>query len=271
VGPTWHLDPERPSGCGCPEPDCQSPGKHPTTPHGFKDFSTEERLARTWWERHPARGMALATGKPSGVWALDPDGEEGMASLRALARERDPIPATPTSLTGGGGRHLLFRMPEGRDVRNSTSKVGPKIDVRGTGGYIVLPPSHHVSGRPYTWLQGRGPEDILVADAPGWLLDMVAPPARPRPLLPLPEGPKGSRYVRAAIEAECEELARTPKGGRNSRLNIAAFSLARFLASGEADAFEIARALAHAAAQTGLGEKEIASTLESAFSARGVA
>jgi len=80
-----------------------------------------------------------------------------------------------------------------------------------------------------------------------------------------------SRYVAAAIEAECRELALTPEGLRNQRLNAAAFALARFIASGDADAFQVARALAHAAAQAGLGEREISRTLESAFGARGAA
>ena len=85
------------------------------------------------------------------------------------------------------------------------------------------------------------------------------------------DAPRGSRYVRAAIERECMDVARTPEGQRNDRLNVAAFNLARFVASGEADGPTVTRALAHAAAQAGLEEREIARTLESAFGARGVA
>jgi len=269
VGPTWGLDPSRPSGCACPDPGCNSPGKHPVTRHGCKDFSTSERLARIWWERQPSRGVALATGEPSGVWALDVDGEAGAVALGELTARHGRLPDTVTSRTGGGGWHLLYRMPEARDVRNSASRVAPSVDVRGTGGYIVLPPSGHVSGRGYEWLAGRGPHDLPLADAPSWLSDLVAPPEVERTPAPMPDAPRGSRYVRAAIEAECRELARTPQGSRNDRLNVAAFNLARFITAGEADAPAVARALAHAAAQAGLGEREIARTLESAFGARG--
>ena len=244
-------------------------GKRPATRRGVHDASTEERLARIWFERHPDRGVALATGEPSGVWVLDVDGEEGERSFLALQEEHGSIPGTVTSRTGGAGHHLLFKMPPGRDVRNSASRVGCSIDVRGTGGYIVLPPSGHVSDRRYAWFPGRGPDDLPLATAPGWLLDLVAPPLAVQEPAPVPNAPRGNRYVRAAIEAECNELARTPEGSRNDRLNVAAFNLARFVVAGEADAFQVARALAHAAAQAGLREREIARTLESAFGARG--
>lgn len=258
-------------------------GKAPATRNGVLDASTEEHLAGIWWERWPSRGVALATGVPSGVWTLDVDGEDGAEALGTLTAHHGRLPDTVTSRTGGGGWHLLYRMPSDRDVRNSASKVGPSIDVRGTGGYAVLPPSGHASGRFYTWLPGRGPEDLSVAEAPRWLLELVAPPKVERPPMPMPDAPRGSRYVRAAIEAECEAVrsAHPPTfdrsgrklagGNRNETLNRAAYSLARFVATGEADTFQVAQALAHAAAQAGLGEREIARTLESAFGARGAA
>jgi len=51
-------------------------GKLPATTHGVLDASTEERLAGIWFERFPDRGVGLATGEPSGVWALDLDSED---------------------------------------------------------------------------------------------------------------------------------------------------------------------------------------------------
>ena len=275
VAPIYGPDPTRSTGCSCPGPECSAPAKHPTTRRGILDASTEERLARIWWERHPGRGIALATGEPSGVWVLDLDGEEGVASFLALQEEHGRIPPTPTSRTGGGGWHGLFRMPEGRDVRNSARRVGPGIDVRGTGGYVVLPPSGHVSGRRYEWVAGRSPDDLQVAHAPIWLLDLVAPvrtelpPARHE--APIHAGtPRRLAYVRAAIESECLELARTGEGARNNRLNEAAFSLARFVATGEADPERLAYALTCAARHAGLPEHEIERTIASAFRAREV-
>ena len=69
-----------------------------------------------------------------------------------------------TSVTNRG-YHLFFKMPEdGSDIRNSAGKVAKGIDVRGTGGYVVLPPSPHPEGEAYRWQDGRGPND----DLPSW-------------------------------------------------------------------------------------------------------
>ena len=41
--------------------------------------------------------------------------------------------------TLSGGRHYLFRHADG--VRNGAGKLAPGIDVRGEGGYVIMPPS----------------------------------------------------------------------------------------------------------------------------------
>jgi hypothetical protein len=118
----------------------------------------------------------------------------------------------------------------------------------------------------------RDPFNHDVVVAPEWLLHLVL--VRPPETFPEPrELPDiyGDRYVRAAIEAECDELARTSEGSRNQRLNTAAYSLARFVAAGKVDVGTVARSLAYAAAQAGLGRGEIEKTIRSAFKARGVA
>jgi hypothetical protein len=66
--------------------------------------------------------------------------------------------------------HFYFRWP-GILVRNSASKVAPKIDVRGMGGYCLAPPSMHPSGRRYTWSVDSAD---TIADAPAWLIGLVA-------------------------------------------------------------------------------------------------
>lgn len=174
-------------------------GKVPTTIHGVLDASTEARLADIWWERHPERGVALATGKVSGVWVLDLDGSVGRENFTELQEAYGDVPKTVASRTGNGW-HLFWKMPE-VDIRNSASQVAEKVDVRGTGGYVVLPPSPHESGRSYAWLPGRSPHEIEVAEAPAWLVDLVRPkveiPSGERITMPdiIPEGggPFGGR------------------------------------------------------------------------------
>jgi hypothetical protein len=106
------------------------------------------------------------------VFVLDVDGPEGERSLAALEERHGPkLPLTWIALTGKG-RHLYFRWPtfEGAPViRNSASRLGAGLDVRGLGGYVCAPPSLHPSGHRYTWSQDGGP----LADAPVWLLDAI--------------------------------------------------------------------------------------------------
>jgi putative DNA primase/helicase len=39
--------------CACGDADCQSPGRHPLTDHGFEDATTDEQVIRDWWARWP--------------------------------------------------------------------------------------------------------------------------------------------------------------------------------------------------------------------------
>jgi putative DNA primase/helicase len=161
-------------------------GKTPATAHGVKDATADEAQAERWFTNGKV-GVALATGTPSGIWALDIDGKEGERKIERLQGEHGPLPTTLTSRTGNGF-HLLFALPEGVDVRNSAGKIAPGIDVRGTGGYVVLPPSPHPSGGSYKWVKGRSLSDLKPVEAPFWLLKLaVAESNRTGSAEPLPE------------------------------------------------------------------------------------
>lgn len=80
-------------------------------------------------------------------------------------------PETVQQVTGGGGRQLLFRAPEGWVVPTRKTSIG--VDIRGQGGFVVLPPSLHESGASYRWVPGAAPWECEIAVAPAWLLDAV--------------------------------------------------------------------------------------------------
>lgn len=257
-------------------------GKRPTT--AWREQATTDSAAlRRLWSRWNAAafGVAMATGEPSGLWVLDVDvkaDRDGTQELRRLESIYGELPPTVTARTGGGGVHLFFRMPPDREITNSRGRLPPGIDVRGTGGYVVLPPSPHPEGIPYRWMAGRGPAHLPPAYAPTWLLELLErsrskPSAPPTFTPPTSHGLHGSArraYVMAAIERECLQVESAPEGTRNDQLNKSAHALARFVAAGSADGSAVASALAYAAATAGLSEREIAKTLESAFRARGV-
>lgn len=181
---TWHGQ------CSCGNPQCASPGKHPRIKRWQNEATTDEAQIRRWWTAWPDANIGLAAGKRAGWWVLDIDaGKGGNESLDELVAQHGSLPDTVESLTGGGGRHLLFAWPDGLEVRNTTKLADlPGLDVRGEGGYIVAPPSAHASGWEYAWELSSDPmEGVAIAEAPEWLLELVAPQASERESRPIPE------------------------------------------------------------------------------------
>jgi hypothetical protein len=155
--------------CTCGNDGCKDIAKHPLTTNGFKDSTTDpEKLKEYFSGDYDQANIGLATGKASGVWVLDVD---VLGSLTTLQRQYGTLPRTPTGKTGGNGLHHLFKYPDGVIIPNSQSKVADEIDVRGNGGYVILPPSNHKSGDQYRWLVS--PDETPFADAPNWLLTLV--------------------------------------------------------------------------------------------------
>jgi len=102
---------------------------------------------------------------------VGPDGQAGIEALAELVRQHGPLPATPLLRSGGGGLHYYFAWPGSGGVKTSANYNGLPIDIRGTGGYVVAPPSLHKSGNRYTW--EVSPDEVPLADAPAWLLGLL--------------------------------------------------------------------------------------------------
>ena len=153
---------------GIPVFPCEPGGKRPLTRRGFKDATTDESKIRAWWRKWPEANVAIPTGAASGVFVLDVDpGRGGEESLRALKARHGPLPETCTVATGGGGLHFYFRMPAGKKVRCSAGSLGEGLDIRGDGGYVLVPPSR--TGTAYQ----RRSEKSEIAEAPAWLVEAL--------------------------------------------------------------------------------------------------
>ena len=116
-------------------------------------------------------GIGVITGAVSGMFVLDFDGEAGQELFNKLERQHGTLPTTPNALTPGGGIHVIFQHP-GSHIP-TRKNVLPGLDIRGDGGFIVAHPSMHRLGRRYEWDADAHPEDITVAAAPSWVLDLV--------------------------------------------------------------------------------------------------
>lgn len=156
-------------------------GKKPVTEHGLKDASTNTAKIKEWWEQYPAANIGMVTGWLSGTWVLDIDGEEGEESLRALIGRHGELPQTAESITGGGGRHIFFLCPKALTISNSAGRLGAGIDVRANGGYVVMPPSIHESGKKYAWSVDSGNQ---MSHAPEWLLRLINKPQDQKEVTP---------------------------------------------------------------------------------------
>jgi len=162
--------------CTCGKKDCTSAGKHPIgeiVPNGVKDATKDISKVKEWWLKKPWANIGIATGKISGFFVLDVDGEIGKEELRALEVEYDKLPDTVEQLTGSGGKHILFKYPENIVIQNKVGFI-PKVDIRGDGGYIVVAPSIHKSGNQYMWEAFSHPLEVEIAEPPKWLIDMIA-------------------------------------------------------------------------------------------------
>lgn len=145
--------------CTCGSPECSSPGKHPRTEHGLQDATTDERRLNQWWTCWPDANIGVATGPASGLVVLDIDGEPGEIGLSELEARHGPLPETVQQITGRG-RQQFYRYPSDARVANKVDLAGCRgLDVRGDGGYVVMPPSQHVNGRLYVWEVSADPLD----------------------------------------------------------------------------------------------------------------
>lgn len=159
------------AGAGWPVIPLEPGGKRPLLKNWPNQASTDPRRISEWWSRWPHANIGILTGPQSGLLAVDVDDVPG---LEALQKENGPLPATRTHATGSGGIHYLFRYPANVEIRNSAGKLARGLDVRGAGGFIVVPPS--ATTRAYELVN-----DLPLAEPPAWLLERLRTPERAAP------------------------------------------------------------------------------------------
>lgn len=270
----WDIFPThgiRDGRCTCGSPGCGSPGKHPLVPGGVHAATSDRATIETWWTRHPWANIGLPAGANRlAVIDVDPrhGGDDSYARLAtALARLGEPLAPTLTAITGSGGRHYVYAEPDGGVKSDSDvlARLGldlPGIDTRGRGGYIVVAPSSHASGGAYQW------EDWTVDPAP-WPTVLTTLTTPPREIRPAATPPReiGNRYLASAVAREVDAVRSTREGGRNARLNQAAFALGTLCASSTLTPSDVGPLLLDAALAAGLPQREAETTIRSGLRA----
>lgn len=182
---------------------CPSPGKHPRikTGRNFEAATIDPAQITAWWQKWPDANIGIATGQRSKLCVVDLDGQEGVDTLNGLGRSAGPpLPMTLAAASGrdGIGAHLYFHC----DAPSPTNS-GDKLDVRGDGGLVVAPPSMHISGRPYRWLN-----TVPAAAMPTWLLSWFSEraPREQRPVgLELPPHLAGRQRTGIVARATAQD------------------------------------------------------------------
>jgi hypothetical protein len=201
--------------------------KSPHTPHGFHDASQDPAVIRAWWRQWPNALIGMPTGKVTRRWVLDIDVKDekanGFDTLADLGH--GILPDTPMAHTASGGLHIYFNAGD-RELRNSIGKIGPGLDIRGDGGYVILPSG----GSGYFWDPQWNFGTVSPVAAPAWLW----PPPVSLPPTSAPIGPVDGLdpYGEAAIRGACNAIATAPHGQQESTLNAESFSIGSLAGAG---------------------------------------
>ncbi|WP_129787733.1 bifunctional DNA primase/polymerase [Promicromonospora panici] len=195
-----------------------------------------DRITRAWTTA--PYGVGIACG-PSGLLVIDTDtpkpgataaasGEETLASLVAAHDGAASLPETWTVATPSGGVHRYYTTEHlTTTLGNTAGRLGALIDTRGTGGYVVAPPTTTPAGR------YDGTADAEAAPLPAWLVQQLTPrpaaPSSPRELRPVTHR---SAYLRAVLTKEAAHVSEATEGGRNHALFAAACCLGELIAGG---------------------------------------
>jgi Bifunctional DNA primase/polymerase, N-terminal len=267
-------------GCSCGDRDCAAIGKHPMTPLGAAEATTDPGRLAWWWRRHPGANVGLATGWLFDV--LDVDGPESGDTARWSAVAQVLGRRGPLVRTGGDGWHF-YLAPTG--MHDPRVRGLAKLHWRGRGGWVVAPPSRHASGGVYLWVRGldaplpevpvslRGrlesappslPASVTIGGPPGQrrpdgapamargrvpsarTVQLAADPSVRAAVDPAAVEPVGGGG-RAILERWLAEVSRAPKGERGHTLYRAGLRLFSLAAGGVLDRGEVEAGLLAAA------------------------
>lgn len=211
----WHVFPTHTivdGMCSCKKKNCRTPGKHPMTRQGLKDATTDKIKIKKWWTNKPNANIAIRTGAISGISVIDIDLKtNGFISLEKLTNKPENPKNTLRSITGGKGNHLIYKH-SGTPIKTRTGFL-PGIDIRGEGGYIIAPPSLHISGSYYEW----DDLDLNPIEMPHWLINEIN------------EAPEVTRTISNYIVEGERNNYLTSVGGKQWSQGIKRFELQIFL------------------------------------------
>lgn len=129
------------------------------------------------WTQMSDLNIGLVLGAASGIVGIDVDGEMAFELLKKISN--GDLSDTWSFKTPGSekGIRFLYKLPEGIDkaVKWSEKLDGEhsELALLGDGQQTIMPPSEHPNGKRYVWIKGRSPADLEIAEAPGWMIQLM--------------------------------------------------------------------------------------------------
>lgn len=206
-------------------------GKDPATTHGHLDATTDSDQIRQQWRDGALKNVGISCG-PAGLYVIDIDmnpwkGKVGAATWSALVAEHGAV-RTYAVRTWSGGVHLYYRMPPGMDLRNTTGKIGPDVDTRGAGGFVVAAGSRVVQEGHTGWYEVM--DDIEIAPLPDWIIEIV----RKAPPRAAPTGVVAAQaQVLTRMATLQDELRDAPLGTGNDTAARVAFKAGQYVGAAQ--------------------------------------
>lgn len=238
---------------------------------GVKDATRYLDDIERWGRKYPDANIGIACGIPSGIMVIDVDPRNGGPdSLAKLASKGQILTPCPRARTGNGGWHYIYRYQPG--IINSKSKLGPGVDIKTTGGYIVAAPSwiaksEDGAGGSYVW--EVSPLDVAVPRLPIWVSARMQP--RPDALRPTTFAPPTfSGSGQDPVAHLVQFVQKAGLGTRNDRLYWSACRAGELIRSHKVGESATVNRLFQAALACGLDGKESMKTINSAFKTVGV-
>lgn len=164
--------------CTCGKANCKSEGKHPRTQKGSLDATKDEAdITVMFAGAIGSHNIGIATGSISNLVVVDVDQDKGADINDLLFDGIDQTIFNTAKVKTGAGLHFYYRLPTGATIKNSASRLGKFIDIRGDGGYVIAPPSKHISGRHYEWLNANADGSLAnILDFPkAWINKLEQP------------------------------------------------------------------------------------------------
>lgn len=145
IVPCYTVD--RQGRCTCYDADCTSAGKHPMTPNGLDNATTDAAELIAWFKRKSGKINYGWRCDRLAVVDVDTYGDKtGEADIEALQAEHEPLTPTLNVRTGRNGLWHVYALPAGVDTALYTDAlVAGSIDFkRGSGHYVMVPGSKTV-------------------------------------------------------------------------------------------------------------------------------